>query len=160
MSGSVTRREVLQGLIATSIALGADWPALAQGEQVIPFTDLPAPAPNRIPPTLETFLTTNDAFFAVQHYAVPPVMDPAAYRLRITGLVDRPMTLTLADLKKRRRADEIVGFECSGNNAARGNPLMGNARWVGTSLAPLLKEAGLKPTAREVVFYSFDSGEE
>jgi DMSO/TMAO reductase YedYZ molybdopterin-dependent catalytic subunit len=160
MADLVSRREVLQGLVAAGIALGTDWPALAQGEVVIPFTDLPAPAPNRIPPTLETFLTANDAFFAVQHYPVPPVMNPAAYRLRITGLVERPMELTLADLKKRARIEHVVGFECSGNNNARGNPLIGNARWAGTSLAAILKDARVKATAREVVCFSFDSGEE
>jgi len=156
----MSRRDVLQGLVATGIALGADWPALAQGEVVIPFTDIPAPAPNRIPPTFETFLTENDKFFAVQHYAVPPVMDPSAYKLRITGLVERPMELTLADLKQRARIEHVVGFECSGNNAARGNPLIGNARWAGTSLAAILKDARPKATAREVVCFSFDSGEE
>jgi DMSO/TMAO reductase YedYZ molybdopterin-dependent catalytic subunit len=160
MSDAVTRREVLQGLVAAGMTLGAGWPVLAQGEQVIPFTDLPAPAPNRIPPTLETFLTANDAFFAVQHYPVPPVMDPAAYRLRVTGLVERPMELTLADLRKRARIEHVVGFECSGNNAARGNPLIGNAKWAGASLAALLKDARPKATAREVVCFSFDSGEE
>jgi len=58
------------------------------------------------------------------------------------------------------RVEHAVGFECSGNNNARGNPLVGNAKWAGTPLAPLLKEAGLKPTAREVVFFSFDKGTE
>ena len=45
MSGTVSRREVLHDLLAAGIVMGAGWPALAQGEQVIPFTDLPAPAP-------------------------------------------------------------------------------------------------------------------
>ena len=49
MSGTVSRREMLQGLLAAGVALGADWPALAQGEEVVPFTDLPAPAAGRVP---------------------------------------------------------------------------------------------------------------
>jgi DMSO/TMAO reductase YedYZ molybdopterin-dependent catalytic subunit len=160
MSNTVSRREMLQGLFAAGVALGADWPALAQGEEVIPFTDLPAPAAGRLPPTLETFLTPNDAFFAVQHYPVPPPIEPAAYRLRVTGLVERPLELTLADLKKRARIEHVVGFECSGNNNARGNPLIGNARWAGPSLAALLKECRPKASAREVVFWSADKGVE
>jgi DMSO/TMAO reductase YedYZ molybdopterin-dependent catalytic subunit len=68
------------------------------------------------------------------------------------------MRLTLDDLKKRPRVEHFVGFECSGNNNARGNPLIGNARWAGTPLTPILKEAGLKSTAREAVFFSADQG--
>jgi DMSO/TMAO reductase YedYZ molybdopterin-dependent catalytic subunit len=160
MPGTVSRREMLQGLLAAGVALGADWPALAQGEEVVPFTDLPAPAAGRVPPSLQSFFVPGDEFFAVQHYAVPPPIDPARYTLRVTGLVDRPLQISLADLKKRPRVEQVVGFECSGNNNARGNPLIGNARWAGTSLAPILKECGLKATAREIVFFSVDKGTE
>jgi DMSO/TMAO reductase YedYZ molybdopterin-dependent catalytic subunit len=151
---------MLQGLLAAGVALGAEWPALAQGEEVVPFTDLPAPAAGRVPPSLQNFFTPSEEFFAVQHYAVPPPINPATYTLRLTGLVDRPLSISLADLKKRPRVEQVVGFECSGNNNARGNPLIGNARWAGTSLAPLLKESGLKVTAREIVFFSVDKGTE
>ena len=161
MSGIVTRREMLQDLLAAGVVLGAGWPVLAQGEEVIPFTDLPAPQPGaRVPPSLTNFMTANDAFFAVQHYPVPPAIDPAAYKLRISGLVDRPTELTLADLKKRPRVEHVVGFECSGNNNPRGNPLVGNATWAGTSVARLLKEAGPRAGAREVVFFGADTGTE
>ena len=162
MPQTVTRREALQGLLATGAALGIDWPALAQGEQVIPFTDLPAPARGRgaPPPTLETFFTPNEAFYNVQHYPVPAKVDPAAYRLRVSGLVERPIELTLADLKKRARLEQVVGFECGGNNNTRGNPLMGNAKWAGTSVAAILKDCRPLANAREAVFFSLDEGEE
>jgi DMSO/TMAO reductase YedYZ molybdopterin-dependent catalytic subunit len=161
MSGIVTRREMLQDLLAAGVVLGAGWPVLAQGEEVIAFTDLPAPQPGaRVPPSLTNFMTANDAFFAVQHYPVPPEIDPSAYKLRVTGLVDRPLELTLADLKKRPRVEHVVGFECSGNNNSRGNPLIGNATWAGTNLARLLKEAGPRAGAREVVFFGADTGTE
>jgi DMSO/TMAO reductase YedYZ molybdopterin-dependent catalytic subunit len=143
---------------------------MAQGEEVVPFTDLAAPAapaPGAPPPpvrfdpkNLQSFIVSNDEFFAVQHYGMPAASDPAAYKLRITGNVEKPSLWSLADLKKRPRVEQVVGFECSGNNNARGNPLVGNAKWAGTPLAPLLKEAGLKPTAREVVFFSADKGTE
>jgi DMSO/TMAO reductase YedYZ molybdopterin-dependent catalytic subunit len=160
MPTPVTRRDVLNGLLAAGVAAGFDWPLLAQGEQVVPFTDLPAPQRGRVPPTLETFFTANEAFYNVQHYPTPPPVDPAAFRLRVSGLVERPIELTLADVKKRARLDQAVGFECGGNNNARGNPLMGNAQWVGTSVAALLKECRPRATAREVVFFSLDEGEE
>ena len=162
MSRAVTRRDVLQGLLATSVAMGIDWPALAQGEQMIPFTDVPPPpatARNK-PVLLESFFTPNETFYNVAHYPLPPAVDPAAYRLRVSGLVERPIELTLADLKKRARLEQVVGFECGGSNNARGNSLMGNAKWVGTSVAALLKECRPRATAREVVFFSLDEGEE
>ena len=172
MSTELTRRDVLQGLFAASVAFefgGLPMVVLAQGELVVPFTDVPPPAPlapGAPPPpvrfdprNLTNFIVSNDEFFAVSHYGVPTV-DPAAYKLRITGLVERPIELSLADLKKRPRVEQAVGFECSGNNNARGNPLVGNARWAGAALAPILKEAGLKPAARELVFFSADKGAE
>jgi DMSO/TMAO reductase YedYZ molybdopterin-dependent catalytic subunit len=173
MATELTRRDVLQGLFATGVAMefvSFPMPALAQGEVVVPFTDVaptPPPAPGAPPPpvrfdpkSLQSFIVSNEEFFAVQHYGIPPVVDPASYKLRITGLVEKPMELTLADLRKRAKVDMPIGFECSGNNNLRGNPLVGNARWGGLALAPLLKEAGLKPNAREVVFFSNDKGAE
>jgi DMSO/TMAO reductase YedYZ molybdopterin-dependent catalytic subunit len=171
MSNDFTRRDVLQGLVAAGVALEfSGLSMMAQGEEVVPFTDLPAPpapAPGAPPPpvrfdpkNLQSFIVSNDEFFSVQHYGMPAATDAAAYKLRITGHVDKPAIWSLADLKKRPRVEQVVGFECSGNNSARGNPLVGNAKWAGTPLAPLLKEAGLKPTAREVVFFSFDKGTE
>ena len=158
---TVTRRDVLHGLLATGVAVGFDWPALAQGEQVVPFTDLPAPTGRGArPTTVETFFTPNDAFFNVAHYPAPQPADPAAYRLRVTGLVERPIELTLADLKKRARLEQVVGFECGGNNNARGNPMIGNAKWAGTSVAAILKDCRPRVTAREVVFFGADQGEE
>jgi DMSO/TMAO reductase YedYZ molybdopterin-dependent catalytic subunit len=172
MANDVTRRDVLQGLFAASVALefgGLPVLVLAQGEVVVPFTDVPPPAPPAPgapappvrfdPKNLTNFIVSNDEFFAVAHYGMPTV-DAATYKLRITGLVDRPLELSLAELMKRPRVEHTVGFECSGNNNARGNPLVGNARWAGTALAPILKEAGLKPNAREIVFFSADKGTE
>ena len=172
MSTDVTRRDVLQGLFAASVALefgGLPQLVLAQGEMVVPFTDVPPPAPpapGAAPPpvrfdprNLTNFIVANDEFFSVAHYGIP-TLDPSTYKLRITGLVERPLELSLADLKKRPRVEHTVGFECSGNNNARGNPLVGNARWAGAALGPILKEAGLKPNAREVVFFSADKGTE
>ena len=172
MSTAPTRRDVLQGLFAASVALefgGLPVLVLAQGEVVVPFTDVPPPAPPKPgappppvrfdPKDLTNFIVSNDEFFVVSHYGNPK-LDPGTFKLRVTGLVERPLEISLADLKKRQRVEHFVGFECSGNNNARGNPLVGNARWAGTPLAPILKEAGLKPMAREAVFFSADKGPE
>ncbi len=144
-------------------------PALAQAEEVVPWTDIPENF-NPNPPTgarsLDTrtlqsssFITPTEEFFAVQHYTQPQV-DPATYKLRVTGLVNKPMELTLDQLKSRPRMETIIGFECSGNTPARLNTLAGNARWAGTSLNALIKDAGLQRTAREVVLFGADQGTE
>jgi DMSO/TMAO reductase YedYZ molybdopterin-dependent catalytic subunit len=135
---------------------------------VIPWTDIPAnfnPA-GRGGRSLDTrtlqrgtFFTPTEDFYLVQHYG-QVTLDPATYKLRITGLVNKPMELTLDQLKRRRRTEIVAGFECGGNSNAIINRLCGNARWVGTSLSALLRDAGLRPDAREVVFFAADKGME
>ena len=58
-----------------------------------------------------------------------------------------------------KSAELVAGFECSGNR----RPLQGlasNGRWTGVPLRTVLEQAGLKPQAREIVFFGADHGEE
>jgi DMSO/TMAO reductase YedYZ molybdopterin-dependent catalytic subunit len=75
-------------------------------------------------------------------------------------LVKKPLKLTLADIKARPRQEVVFTIECSGNH---GFPFftggIGNARWAGTPLAPILKEAGVLENGIEVVFWGTDEGE-
>jgi DMSO/TMAO reductase YedYZ molybdopterin-dependent catalytic subunit len=173
MSQKLSRRNVLKGgaTLASVAAMGLlDWaaPALAQGEEVVAWTDLPAnfTTAGRGGRSLDTrtvqpsaFLTPVDDFYLVQHYGQMTI-DPATYKLRLTGLVNRPVELTLDQLKRRPRTEIVAGFECGGNNNGAFNRLCGNARWAGTSLSALLREAGPLPQAREVVFFGADKGME
>jgi DMSO/TMAO reductase YedYZ molybdopterin-dependent catalytic subunit len=69
--------------------------------------------------------------------------------------------LTLEELKKRPRRQYTATLECSGNGSSPGFlGGIGNARWAGTPLAPLLRECGLQPEGIEVVFYGADEGTE
>lgn len=173
MTKRFSRRETLKSgaaLAALAAAGIPDWllPALAQGEEVVPWTDVPSTF-NPVTSngrSLDTrtlqrssFITPTDEFYAVQHYNRPAI-DSGAYRLRVTGLVEKPVELTIDALKRRPRVDLVAGFECSGNNSPRLNMQMGNARWTGTSLRALLEEAHLKPAGREVVFLGADAGTE
>ena len=143
----------------------ADESLLHAGEVVIPWLD--QPAPNPLPDVIghplvweevDSWLTPNDEFFTVKHYN-EPVIAEADYRLNIDGLVSRPVSLTLADLKKRERRAVHFTLECAGNT---GLPFfiggVGNARWVGTSLASVLRQAGVRDDATEVVFWGADAG--
>ena len=165
-----TRRELLKGgLTFTGLALlnVPEWalPALAQGETVVPFTDAPAAFP---PPkgesrqydvrTIDGPFTPADKFFTTQHYGHPKV-DPATFRLKVTGLLNRPLSLSLDELRKIGNTELIAGFECSGNRRPL-QGLSGNGRWTGVPLRAVLERAGLRPEVREIVFFGADRGPE
>jgi sulfane dehydrogenase subunit SoxC len=103
------------------------------------------------------------------HYDIPAV-DPSTFTLTVDGLVDHALTLDLDELRSRPRLTAAVTLECAGNGRARLTPrpvsqpwlveAVGTARWTGTPLAPLLREAGVDPAAAEVVFTGADHGVE
>jgi DMSO/TMAO reductase YedYZ molybdopterin-dependent catalytic subunit len=165
----MSRRDVVKGAagfasVAMLSPLMRMLPQTQQGEEVVPWADIPAnfnPGTALDTRTLrrETFLTPTDNFYLVQHYGIQQV-DPATYRLRVTGLVDKPIELTIDELKKRKRVEEVIGFECGGNNPTAMNRLAGNARWAGTPLRDLLRDARLRRDAREIVFFGADKGME
>jgi DMSO/TMAO reductase YedYZ molybdopterin-dependent catalytic subunit len=135
------------------------------GDTVIPWLDQPPQGSDPCCRTqivweeLDSWLTPNEKFFSIAHFNRPEI-DPASWKLEIDGLVERPMTLSLADLKARPRQETIFTLECSGNH---GFPdfvgAIGNAAWAGTPLAPLLEEAGVKEKGIEVVFWGTDVGD-
>jgi sulfane dehydrogenase subunit SoxC len=95
-------------------------------------------------------------------------VDAQAWRLRVGGRVERPLELTLDELRARPARTGAVTLECAGNGRALLSPrvasqpwlseAVGTAEWTGTPLAPLLEEAGLLPDALEVVFGGLDRG--
>jgi DMSO/TMAO reductase YedYZ molybdopterin-dependent catalytic subunit len=137
------------------------------GEEVLPWLDQPAPnaAPDVVGTQLvweqlDSWITPNDAFFTVHHYPVPAIAADG-WALKVDGLVGKPLSLSLADLRARPRQEVNFALECSGNS---GLPWLtgavGNATWAGTPLAPVLQEAGILDRGIEVVFFGGDTGEE
>ena len=172
MSTQTTRRDILKGGAAMA-ALGAfgfpEWgfPALAQGETLMAFTDLPEggvnlqPTPDRRRLDIRNIdgpITPADKWFTTQHYGHPEI-DRATYRLRVSGLVDTPLELSLADLRGMPSRQLVFGFECSGNGGPQ-NSLSSNGRWTGVSVRTVLERAGVQASAREFVFFGADHGEE
>jgi DMSO/TMAO reductase YedYZ molybdopterin-dependent catalytic subunit len=169
-----SRRTLLKGggvAVASLAVLRLTGPASAfqtdSAAEVIPWLDQPEenPVPEAIVQQLvwedlDSWITPNDEFFVIKHYDEPQ-MNEADWRLEISGLVDRPMSLTLADLQAREQREETVTLECSGNSAFPFNKgLVSNAVWTGTSLSALLEEAGIQEDGREVVFWGADAGEQ
>ena len=172
----VPRRTVLKGggaAAAGMTVLQVAGPAEAfpheQGpgrEEVIPWLDQPpqSPAPATavrnllVWEELNSWYTPADDFFVVNHYN-EPTLTARDWRLRITGLVEQQQTLTLAELGSRPRREIDFTLECSGNTGLAffiGG--IGNARWAGTPLAPLLRRAGGVDHDSEVVFWGADAG--
>src|SRR5436189_1636426 len=126
MPNQTTRRDVLRGTLGLAglSAFGIpDWalPALAQSETLVPFTDIPENVRWETPPdqrrldirTIDGPFTPKDKFATTQHYG-HPVVDPATYRLKVSGLVDRPTALWVHEIRKLGSTDLVAGFECSG----------------------------------------------
>jgi len=171
MTTQTTRREILRGGLAAA-GLGIlgipEWalPALAQGETLVPFTDLPAninltPSADRRIIDVQKIdgpFTPRDQFFTTQHYG-HPVVDPATFRLKVSGLVNKPLSLSLDELRSMKSTELIFGFECSGNRRPL-QGLCGNGRWTGVPLRTVLDQAGVKSEARELVFFGADRGDE
>jgi DMSO/TMAO reductase YedYZ molybdopterin-dependent catalytic subunit len=174
MTTPMTRRTLVQsggaalaGLSVLRFAGPAHAFPLAQDAVVIPWLD--QPEPNPVPEAivrqivweeLDSWITPNDEFFVIKHYNVPE-QNESDWHLEVGGLVDHPMTLTLADLKARERQEVTFTIECSGNSAFPFNKgLVSNATWAGTPLASLLDEAGVLEPGIEVVFWGADAGEQ
>lgn len=113
-------------------------------------------------------LTPNDAFFVRWHLAgIPTSVDTNSFRLVIDGHVQRALSLSLEDLRRRFEAVSVVSIaQCSGNSRSLFMPrvaggqwkhgAMGNAQWTGVRLRDLLNAAGIRARAVDVTFDGLD----
>ena len=127
------------------------------------------------PPQLETpfsvfnegALTPNDAFFVRYHLSVLPLsVDPDTFSIEIKGKVDKPLKLSLQEIKRLDAVELVAVNQCSGNSRGffnprvaggqLGNGAMGNARWKGVPLKVILDKVGVQQGARQVTFNGLD----
>lgn len=165
----MNRRELFAKASASTVAVllsqfslsDLAFPGEEDEEEHVPFLKLPRVTRKMLDwETLDSWLTPEDQVFDVHHYNEPSP-NLANYHLEVTGLVEKPLTFTLEDVRKRPVAEELMTLECSGNGSSPG--FMGavyNSRWKGTPLAGILKECGIKPGATEVVFFGHDTKNE
>src|SRR5438876_2259774 len=163
MNSSLTRRDMIRGSVAFA-ALAFDQPPLSvfgldepgTDETVVPFLDVQPKSKMLYWQDLTSWITPNDQVYQVQHYGVPEV-DGANWHLEISGLLKIPRTLSLAEIKSRKRRTVTATLECSGNSSNPGfMGAIGNIRWTGTPLAPLLMDSHPLDRAIEVVFFGAD----
>ncbi len=153
-----------------------------------PIDEQPADAPMRFPgkvpmrvindrpPCLETpweyfrhELTPVEAFYVRWHLQViPTAVDTRTWRLKVGGAVDKPLELSLDEIKRLPPTSIVAVNQCSGNSrglftpkipgAQWANGAMGNAKWTGVRLRYVLDRAGLDAKTLEVSFQGLDRG--
>ena len=159
-AGGASRRSFLT--LATAAGTVAAVAALA-GRVVASVRDvasaraavlLPAPARAAAPlpagvsldvPGITPFTVANADFYRIDTALSLPQVDPATWSLRIHGLVEREVTLTWEQLLAGDLVEHDVTLSCVSNEV--GGDLVGNARWLGLSIAPLLARAGVRAGA-------------
>jgi DMSO/TMAO reductase YedYZ molybdopterin-dependent catalytic subunit len=157
----LSRREMIKSSVALAAVAFAQSPLALFGAddlagELIPFLDQQPQAKQVRWQDLASWVTPNKDLFAVSHYGTPTV-DLEKWNLEIGGLAAKPRTLTLGEIKSRRRKDVIATLECSGNGSNPGfMGAIGNVKWTGTPLAPLLKKCAPLDRATEVVFFGHD----
>jgi DMSO/TMAO reductase YedYZ molybdopterin-dependent catalytic subunit len=135
----------------------------------ITFEELQLAARNHALPleTLRHEITPIGLHYLLIHFDIP-LVDEQTWRLEVGGRVQRPLVLSLAEIKSRPSRTVAVTLECAGNGRALTSPraasqpwlmeAVGTAEWTGTPLAPILEEAGLETDGIEVVFTGLDRG--
>lgn len=117
---------------------------------------------------IESWFTPTPEFYVRNHGSIPKLAEET-FRLKIEGLVRKPLTLSLRELTRRFRATAAVAtMTCAGNRRYEHSKVkkvggvqwqegaIGNARWQGVRLSDVLKPAGLKPEAKHVWFDGLD----
>jgi sulfite oxidase len=105
--------------------------------------------------------------FFVRCHTNAPTINLKTWRLKLDGVVNRPLTLTMDELRKFPRRELVSVLECAGNGRAFYQPPVagaqwsyggaGNGRWAGVRLRDLLQMTGVKSSAKQVLFTGADS---
>ncbi|HEX3265828.1 MAG TPA: molybdopterin-dependent oxidoreductase [Candidatus Limnocylindrales bacterium] len=166
------RRSLLQvgGAVAVgSFFVGALGRYLLEGQRTPTAQEggLPtAPKPADLPPGtdiatadltaagLTPIVVPNEGFYRIDTAFVVPTVDRASWSLKVTGLVDREVTLTYDQLVALPIVEQYVTIACVSNEV--GGELVGNAKWTGVALRDVLSMAGVQATADQLVGRSVD----
>ena len=115
----------------------------------------PLPAGSNLDiPGLSSFITPNGSFYRVDTALLLPQVDPATWQLRIHGMVQREITITFAELLRRPLVEDYVTLTCVSDPV--GGPYVGNAKWLGASLAALIRQARPLAGASQLLCTSVD----
>jgi DMSO/TMAO reductase YedYZ molybdopterin-dependent catalytic subunit len=172
----ISRRDFVKAVSGAVAAAGAVHPLLTwaadQSPVVIPgeegmivrsarFFDLEMP-----PEFFDSWITPVPHFFVRNHMHEPSILDADTWELKITGEVEKPLTLNFNDLARMEPHTVTNTLECAGNGRAFHHPhvpgvqwqrgAVGTARFSGPRLRDVLRRAGVKPTGKHVMFRGLD----
>ncbi len=119
----------------------------------VPAPPLPAGSNLNIP-GLSSFITPDSSFYRVDTALLVPQVDPATWRLRIHGMVQREVTITFAELLRRPLIEDYVTLTCVSDPVE--GPYVGNAKWLGASLGALIRQARPLAGADQLLCTSVD----
>jgi len=158
---------VAGGVAATAAALGTaagrnltDEHNVAAVRSAIRFPRPALPAPplpagsNLNIPGLSSFITPDSSFYRVDTALLVPQVDPASWQLRIHGMVQREVTINFAELLRRPLIETYVTLTCVSDPVE--GPYVGNAKWLGASLADLIRQARPRAGANQLLCTSID----
>src|SRR5271166_2072059 len=172
-----SRRAFLKHISSAALAARAIPPlltwALPQGQAVdfpgedgmilrsFRFVDLETPVEY-----FNTWLTPVAHFFVRNHMYEPTQLDAKEWRLTVGGEVEKPLTLSLAELSRIETHSVVNTLECAGNGRSLHRPqvpgiqwgrgAVGTARFSGPRLRDVLQRAGVKSTGKHVMFRGLD----
>lgn len=112
------------------------------------------------------WITPIDRFYVRCHTYLPERANLGEWRLKLDGVVNQPLTMTIDDLKKLPRVEMVAVLECAGNGRSFYQPRVagtqwafgsvGNARWTGVRFRDVLQKAGLKDSAKNILLDGAD----
>jgi sulfite oxidase len=115
---------------------------------------------------MDSWITPVPHFFVRNHMHEPSTLDPATWELKVTGEVEKPLTLNFNDLVRMEPHTVTNTLECAGNGRAFHRPhvpgvqwekgAVGTARFSGPRLRDVLRRAGVKPSGKHVMFHGLD----
>ena len=154
------------GAVATFVVLGAELSEILRAEAGVATptpVKAPIPFPNAGSPVKPVPGTRLEYTPVADHYRVdidltPPSIDASTWRLKISGLVERPLSLTLDQLKSYPATDQFITLSCISNPV--GGPLTGTTLWSGPPFRDVLADAGVQPSARYAHLLSQDGFDE
>jgi sulfite oxidase len=171
----ISRRNFIKGVSTAAVAAASIRPLLSWADDspvAIPgkdgmimrsyrFLDLEMPVEYA-----NSWITPVPHFFVRNHMHPPSTLHESTWKLTISGEVEKPLTLTLADLHKLEVHSVTNALECAGNGRGLQAPhvpgiqwqkgAVGNAKFSGPPLHQLLSQAGVKPSAKHVAFVRLD----
>jgi DMSO/TMAO reductase YedYZ molybdopterin-dependent catalytic subunit len=139
--------------LATRKNVSAAQAAIRFPKPAVPAPPLPRGA-NLPVPGISSFITPNGQFYRVDTALIVPQVDPTNWTLRIHGMVTKEVVISFDQLLRRPLIEDYVTLTCVSNPVE--GPYVGNAKWLGASLASLIRSAGPLRGAEQLLCTSVD----